>query len=363
MKKIKKNDLKTKYSLIDITFAFLLICFTYVTLCYVLATASITPWQDWVRMRWVVDSSMNWPFSFGDFWKVENGVFKSPFMFMVTCFNIMFFHWDHRLECCFYIFFKSATAICLYSWSRSHLDERRMESWLFPVVLLCLVFNLSQFDNYLLSAGAYSFAVCSLVVILYSQMCSALLTNSRYKLLLFCFWLTLNTMIVSSSYTISALLAIPPTVTYIIISSRKVIHLHQIRSVGFIIAVFSIIFLVIYLKIPSLSPNVQSFQDIDWVKLLGFAAALISGGIFHGERVSVTTAILSGLLLTLLYIITLVHGAAKGIISFYKALPVSLILFAIMNAGIIAIGRWDFGLQTALSGRYTTFQVLGIMGP
>jgi len=169
-------------------------------------------------------------------------------------------------------------------------------------------------------------------------------------------------MIVSSSYTISALLAIPLAVTYIIISSRKVIHLHQNRSVGFIIAVFSIIFLVMYLKIPSLSPNVQSFQDIDLVKLLGFAAALISGGIFHGERVSVTTAILSGLLLTLLYIITLVHGAAKGIISFYKALPVSLILFAIMNAGIIAIGRWDFGLQTALSGRYTTFQVLGIIG-
>ena len=46
----------------------------------------------------------------------------------------------------------------------------------------------------------------------------------------------------------------------------------------------------------------------------------------------------------------------------YKTLPVSLILFSIINAGIIGIGRWDFGLETALSGRYTTFQSLGIIG-
>jgi hypothetical protein len=360
---LSRNASARRY--LDVSFSFAVASLVYVHACYVFATTSITPRQDWVRMRWVVDALTRWPLDLGDLFRVENSVFKSPFMFIVTALNINLFSWDQRIECCFYIVFKALLAFGLYAWLRNRLDDTRIDSWLLASLLLGLVFTLAQWDNYLASAGAYSFAVAAFVCLLCMSLCASLHATSKGRFSTFCRYLLLNTLLISSSYTVAALLTIPAVSAYLTWASRKTSRYVNIAYRGAVFSLLAAASLLVYCYVPPLNfsnVSLKATNTSDFVQIIAYAAALIPGGLFHNVQTPAAFTCVVGLLISLLYCGTLVHGALAGRLSVHRSLPISLIIFAIINACIITSGRWPLGLATATAGRYSTFQSLGLIG-
>lgn len=351
-----------KNKIIEILFKVTVAYFLYAILCYTYSVTSITPWQDWVRMRWVIDSFTNWPPSLNDFWRVENGVFKSPFMFVVSYINLNLFRWDHRLECCFYLIFKVLSLSFLFSWIRNTLSDKSLINWLFILLIVSMVFSFSQFDNYLLSAGAYSFAVAAAILLLYTKLCAALVTRKIKHLFSFLIVLFVNTTFISSSYTIPAIIAIPVAVTYLALAYRNKIGFIKNLPYAFISCLFSILSLSAYVYMPPIQSQGSIIDNLNFIKIFEYFIALLPGGIFHSGTDSAKLALASGFIVFLTYTHILVHGLAKGTIRIRQTLPVCLIIFSVVNAAVIAVGRFDVGIGSATAGRYTTFQMFGIIG-
>jgi hypothetical protein len=108
-------------------------------------------------------------------------------------------------------------------------------------------------------------------------------------------------------------------------------------------------------------------KPLNHPSLLHFATAPVSslryllGALGSPLGVKRGTAMAGGLLLAVMGILAYViefKKSSKFIFSFWDA----LILFALLSSLMLAVGRSGFGIGQALSSRYTTFTILGIVG-
>jgi len=316
-------------------------------LCYICVYGvNVVFWDEW-EMIPLIQKAVSGTLSFSDLFTQHNEhriLFPRIVMLAIgglTQYNTvadMFFSW---------------ILICLTGWLIFHVYRKKFSWGSYPKLLLIflpvslLLFSFRQYESIL-----WGFT-CQIYMMIFGAVATfSLLEVSKKRDFRFVLCL-LSATLASFSFLVG-LLVWPVGLLQILISEKKR-DLRKTVSWCFASAIAFTSYLYGYVK-PSYHP------PLDYVLIHPIAAGryflTLLGAVFSYDNV---TAVAFGLVIALIATFVIAH-AYKGRILARNGVWLSFILFVALSSVATTVGRGGFGVEEALSSRYTPITVLGIVG-
>ena len=324
---------------------------------------NIAYWDQWEIVP-LIDKSHNCCLSFSDLLAQHNEhriLFPQLIMLLVS----FAFHYDNKMEMLFGWFILCLTCYLLYIiYIRCSVTPEAPYSSLMKFLPIAwLIFSFRQYEN-LLWGWQFQIFMATFFFILAVY----ILENISYlknKNFLGSFVLAAASGVISSFSFANGLLTWPIGLVQILLSwqqtkEEKWLYLRVGLMWGLGGILVYLAYFINYCK-PGHHPSVFYFLYHPLSSLCYFI-----GSIGSPLAVEKYTAIGTGCLLVFLYLYLIgffmVNKHINDTKTSHSVVPFSLVLFSLLSAIIFMVGRAGFGVEQALSSRYTTVTTLGIIG-
>lgn len=364
-------------------FITILLLFFTAYIFYLRRTTADIPYMDTIRhIELYVRDFFNGTLSLGDLWRaqMEHRLFGQIIFFLI---NVNFFHLNTLVEvygCAVFILISCVVAyLTYYKFFSREFDQNQNYKYYFPLIIV-LLFSWNQWELITLSISSSIFFRIILLLITFAMADNIVSSNYQKKSVFYLLFSLVLTFLIlgfaGGSYPAVIISLFLILLLGIILkkNNRKNSKIWMIFGV-LTFLFFILVFLYMYnigegnvATYTSTSERLMGIINIftkDFVNavkfgLLYFAGSFVSITIF-AERTPLIISMLIGAIVVLFY--------ALGIFLFIKIklykktiYPILLILYNFLMMAMIMLARLSFGYQYAMSSRYTTDSVLGLIG-
>jgi hypothetical protein len=336
---IKEKPVKYK----DIVLWALILLAPLVTVCVVYAYSFNLPYWDGWALVTILEKCDSGTLSFSDFWNLHNEhrpMFPRLVMLAIACGT----DWDVRYQCYASIAVAAVTLFLLYSILRRN-SEGRTPLWLMAVFSV-LVFSLAQWENWTWGWTIQIFmSVCCTVAAVWA----------------FCRWDRRFTGVVLGSVfaTVAGYSFVNGLLTWVVLMIMAVQQRRPRKQIAVLVGVFVVVtaFYFYGYRTPPHHPSLFGFlrHPCDFVRyVLAYIGSPLS------LRKSPT--VIMGLFFVSATVTMLLRIRRHSGDEFNRLSPwIALALYSFLSACVTGVGRSAFGVDQAITSRYTTISSLFVI--